>query len=188
MDLLDFDGRGLYFEDPLPAEVEDLLLQAAALCGDERCETKLWRAWSRAPRHLTVLVALYRFFFFSHRLEEGLEVAQWAMATSAERLGLPADWEAVNDSHLPAAAARSFGLLRFYLLTLKATAVLYLRLGRKERGLTILRKIGALDPADRLGANVLLQSVQPQTSPPHKEGDIPVGPTESRQTARMNEC
>ena len=47
---------------------------------------------TRAPEHLTVLVSLYRYYFYQHRLEDVLVVADHAKRISARHLGIPNDW------------------------------------------------------------------------------------------------
>ena len=80
-----------------------------------------------------MLVGLYRYFFYQHRLDDALVVAERAMQISARHLGLPPDWNLLDETSLGKAAANSFGLLRFYLLALKAASVVLLRLGADFR-------------------------------------------------------
>ena len=159
MDLLDFTDCKLYFEEPLPAEAEGLIEAAARDYGTLAGERSLLYAHLMAPDHLSVLVGLYRYYFYQHRLEESLVVAARAMGLAAERLQLPADWRCLDEQNLAAAAALSFGLLRFYLLALKAASVVLLRLGRIDEARERLAKLAALDSRDQLGAGKLLQVV-----------------------------
>ncbi|GAB6044365.1 hypothetical protein [Endothiovibrio diazotrophicus] len=166
MDLLDFDTTSLYFDDPLPQEAAELIDRAAADYhhdeeGGETSELLLLRAYLAAPTHLAVLVALYRFYYYSHRLEETLTTAQRAMEASGNTLGFPADWREVDDDDLHRAVMRApMGLIRFYLSTLKATGYLNLRLQRIELAREQLRKVMSLDTADRLGAGALLGMIE----------------------------
>lgn len=59
------------------------------------------------------------------------------------------------------AAAQSFGLLRFYLLALKAAGVVLLRLGDIDNARDHLSKLAALDQRDQLGASALLDIIDP---------------------------
>ena len=120
MDLLDFSDCKLYFEDDLPAEAERLIALAASEYGEPAAELSLLRAHLHAPENLSVLVGLYRYYFYQHRLGDALVVAERAMQLSGRHLGLPADWKLLDEAQLGSAAANSFGLLRFYLLALKA--------------------------------------------------------------------
>lgn len=159
MDLLDFSDCTLYFENPLPAEVEDLINQAAQEYGGDGAETSLLRARRLAPENLSVLVGLYRYYFYQHRLEDALQVAERAIYLSGRHLGLPADWIELDEAWLAAAAATSFGLLRFYLLAHKAVSVVLLRLGRIPESRARLLKLASLDSRDQLGATKLLEVV-----------------------------
>lgn len=159
MDLLDFSDCTLYFEEPLPAAAEGLLNQAARDYGQPSAEMALLRAYLLVPDKLTVLVGLYRYYFYQRRLEEALLVAERAMQLAGRQLGLPPDWRALDEKWLGAAAANSFGLLRFYLLALKAASVVLLRLGRNAASRDRLRKLAALDHRDQFGAARLLAIV-----------------------------
>lgn len=158
MDLLDFNDCELYFELPLPAEAETLLLAAAA-SDDDGAERALLTANALAPDHLTVLVGLYRFYFYRHRLDDALLVAERAMRLSGGQLGLPPDWRELDETLLGRAATLSFGLLRFHLLALKAICIVLLRLGRIAPARERLEKLVALDRHDRFSAARLLEIV-----------------------------
>jgi tetratricopeptide (TPR) repeat protein len=157
MDLLDLDGQQLYFDEPMPEKVTTLLMQAAAAYGDGQAEGLLLRAFLYAPDNLSVLVALYRTYYYQHSLDEASQVAKRALQIVAARLDFPGDWRQVDIAELSHAVFKSMGLVRFYLLTLKADAYLYLRLGQMEEGRTRLRKVAELDPADHFGAGALLE-------------------------------
>lgn len=159
MDLLDFEGQALYFDDPISPEVESLLAQAAQNYAEGKAEICLLRAYFLMPENLSVLVGLYRFYYYQHRLEDTLKVAYRAMSVAAERLGLPDDWRELHPDHLGSAVLRSMGLLRFYLLALKGAGYVSLRLGEVEQGMQMLGQVSALDAQDRLGASALLETV-----------------------------
>ncbi|MCP5229937.1 hypothetical protein [Accumulibacter sp.] len=159
MDLLDFSHCTLYFEEPLPPAAEGLLALAARDYGKAGAEMALLRAYLLVPDSLTVLVGLYRYYFYQHRLEEALLVAERAMQLAGRHLSLPPDWRALDETCLGPAAANSFGLLRFYLLALKAASVVLLRLGRSAAARDRLRKLAALDHRDQFGATRLLAVV-----------------------------
>lgn len=159
MDLLEFSQCELYFEEPLPPEGEALLREAAQRYGEPHAESLLQRAYFLYPQNLMVLVGLYRYYFYQHRLEDTLVVADRSIALSGERLALKADWRHLSLAHMGEAATRSFGMLRFYLLALKAKAVVLLRLGRVEDSREVLLKLTELDEKDRLGAAKLLEVV-----------------------------
>lgn len=156
MDLLDLQGEQLYFDEPVPEQVTELLLRAAAAYGEGQSENLLLRAFFYAPDNLSVLVALYRSYFYQHRLEDALQVAQRAVQVTAQRLELPGDWRKVDMAYFSEALFKSMGLLRFYLIALKAEAYLYLRLGQIEEGRERLQKVSELDSRDHFGAGALL--------------------------------
>jgi len=158
MDILDFTDCELYFEEPLHPEAESLIEQASELYGEEGAELALLRAYMLAPEHLTVLVGLYRYYYYQHRLDEALVVAERAMQLVSRRLQLP-PWDRLEEIHLASAAQASFGLLRFYLLALKATCVVLLRQNNIEQARIRLQKLVSLDTQDQLGAGKLLDVV-----------------------------
>ena len=156
MDLLDLEGQQLYYDEPMPEEVSRLIAQAASLYGSGKEEALLLRANFIAPNNLSVLVALYRCYFYQHRLEDAQRVAQRALTVVAEQVGFPDDWRLLNENELAHAVFKSMGLVRFYMSTLKAAAYLYLRLGDIKEGRERLEKVAELDPTDHFGARALL--------------------------------
>nr|MBL8411754.1 hypothetical protein [Dechloromonas sp.] len=169
MDLLDFSDCKLYFEDDLPPEAERLIAQAATEYGDPAAEFSLLRAHLLAPENLSVLVGLYRYYFYQHRLDDALIVAERAMQLSGRHLGLPTNWELLDETRLGTAAKNSFGLLRFYLLALKAASVVLLRLGQISASRARLIKLAGLDSRDQLGAAKLLEVVDEFQHPAEPE-------------------
>lgn len=160
MDLQDFQAERLYFDEADTPAVNAWLQQAAAHYSTGDAETPLLHAYAQAPHSLSVLVALYRFYYYRHRLADAARIAEQALAVSGARLGLPSDWQALNRSELGAAAQRSMTLLRFYLLALKASAYVALRCGEITQGCAVLEKLVELDEHDRLGAAALLNTVR----------------------------
>jgi len=156
-DLLAFEDTRLYFDEPPLPGTEELLAEAAAAYGEPQAEHALLRAYFLAPRQLGVLVALYRYYYYQHRLDDALIVAERAMDAAGERLALVNDWRGLHVSAIGDAALQSIGLLRFYLLSLKASAVVLLRMGDLAGGRSRLAKVAELDPQDRLGAAALLR-------------------------------
>ena len=157
MDLQDFNGDGLYFDEDLPAGVSALLEAAASQYAEGTAEQPLRAAEALAPHSLTVQVGLYRFFYYQHRYEDALAVARRVHELTGPGLGLPPCWQDITAEHLPQAAATSMGLLRFHLLALKGAGYLNLRLARFEEGKAMLRKVSELDSDNRLGARLLLE-------------------------------
>jgi tetratricopeptide (TPR) repeat protein len=140
----------------LPDEVERHLRQAGLSYHlDKIAEEHLRQAEAVAPEHTAVLIGLYRFYFYKGRLAEALAVARRCLVKAAQENNLPADWAEVT------AADAEFGryddmLPRFFLFSLKGYAYLQMRLGETEEGRRAVLKLLELDPADKIGAAVLL--------------------------------
>jgi len=178
MDLLEFTDCELYFEEAMPARVESLIALASANYGSVEAELGLLQAFLLAPENLAVLVSLYRYYFYQHRLDDAETVAERAMAVTADRLGLPRHWQKLDEGAAAAGAARSFGMLRFYLLALKASAIISLRQGKLDDARQRLEKLMELDSRDQLGAGALMtvllesDSLPPSTTQPHLAKEI----------------
>jgi len=164
MDLLDFRENNLYFDEPMPADAERLVNSAAEQYGEKDVEPLLLRAYKVAPKHLTILVGLYRYYYYQHRLNDALDVAHKTLAVAAKRLGFPPDYKKLTTMHLGAGVLKSMGMLRFYLLALKAAGYLNLRLGKWDRAISMLSKVLELDQMDRLGASALLELAKQYSS------------------------
>lgn len=160
MDLHDFDTTSLYFDEPCPPEVEGLLAAAAEAYSSGEGELPLLRAYFLAPTQLVVLVGLYRYYFYQHRLGDADLVAIRAMAVSGESLGFPAEWHYLDTRGLGAGIRQSMGLARFWLMSLKARAILALREGRLETARAMLAKLRELDEMDRLGVQPLIEVLE----------------------------
>lgn len=156
MDLMDFDQAGLYFDEPVAEPVQELIAEAGRHYGHTEAEALLHKAYFLAPEALVVLVALYRYYFYQHRLEDALIVADRALHIVGRRLGFPDEWTRLHPDFLGQAVMRSMGLLRFYLSVLKASGYINLRLGRMEQGRAQIEKLVELDSHDRFGGKALL--------------------------------
>jgi tetratricopeptide (TPR) repeat protein len=157
VDLLDFSEKSLYFDEPLSEQAIQLIDQASAEYGSTNVEPLLLQAYEIAPEHLTVLVALYRYYYYQHRLEDALIIAHKALTVSGKRLGFPEIWQQLSSAHIGAGALISMGMVRFYLLALKGAGYLNLRLQKWQTAVDMLTKVASLDEADRLGATALLE-------------------------------
>ncbi len=157
MDLLDFDAKEMYFEQPLSPQAEKLIAEAARQYGEETAEHSLLHAYFLEPEHLTVLVALYRYFFYRHRYPEALIVADRAIAVTATQLGLSTDWRTLSKGDLERAVSVSMTLTRFLLWALKGSGYLKLRLDDAQRALERFEKVMEMDTSDRFGMQELLE-------------------------------
>lgn len=164
MDLLDFTGEEMYFDRPLPAGVDALIDDAAEHYGTDAAELGLLRAYLLAPGHLTVLVALYRYFYYRHRYAEALLIADRAIVAAAGQLGIDPDWQSLSPEALGHAVQQSMALTRFLLLALKGSGWLLLRMNEPAAALARLEKVAAFDEADRLGLRELLDWARAATA------------------------
>jgi len=156
MDLQDFCSDMLYFDEPLSLPVELLLQRAANAYGEGNAEPLLLKAYANAPENLSVLVGLYRFYYYQHRYLQALETASRVMAVVAPRIEFPECWQDITQNHIANGVMVSIGLVRFYLFALKAAGYISLRMNNYEGGIAMLEKVVAMDAADRLGAQQLL--------------------------------
>ncbi len=161
MDLQDFESQLLYFDKPMRVETERLIEAAAEAYGEGNAEPLLLEAYTLEPENLSVLVALYRFYYYQHRYPEGVAIAQEVMGVVAPMIHFPERWEEIEFAHLANGVQESFTMVRFYLLALKAQAYLQLRMENVELGVKMLNKVIELDNKDRLGARSLLLAVGP---------------------------
>lgn len=159
MDLLDFEAQGLYFEQPDVEGVDALIASAAENYGDGDAELPLLKAYFLAPESLNVLVALNRFYYYQHRLEEALAATTKALVVIRPSIAFPEDWRDLQISHITEAPADSLTNVRLYLFTLKAIGFLNMRLERLDLSQAIFEKLVELDSKDRIGAQGLLELV-----------------------------
>ncbi|MDJ0447667.1 hypothetical protein [Methylocystis sp. JR02] len=140
----------------LPEEVERLL-HAAALSYDQDdvAHKYLMEARALAPTHPATLIGLYRFYFYKGRLRECLGVAESCLTRAAIDNSLPLDWQQVTAQD---AAFGDYDAIapRFFMFSLKGYAYLSMRLGDFEESAAAIDKLLELDPADKIGAKVLL--------------------------------
>jgi hypothetical protein len=115
----------------LPSAAERHLREAGtAYHRDDIAETHPLAALAAAPDHPTVLIGLYRFYFYKGRLTEALGVARKCLAKASSELGLADDWRRV-DRRDADFGSFSAVLPRFFMFTLKGYA--YLQAPRRRR-------------------------------------------------------
>lgn len=157
MDFLEFEQHDLYFDEVLSADDDQLLKKAADAYPSVETEMILRGLQSRLPENLTILVALYRFYYYQHRYQDALGISVRAIDVSASMMGLIISWKDITENHIAQGVIVSMGLIRFYMLCLKASAYLLMRTGEIEQAKERLKKITELDPADQFGAAFLLK-------------------------------
>ena len=155
MDFLDFEGQELYFDAPLSNEVAGLLKQASECYPDIESEVLLMRAYFLEPEHLSVLVALYRYYYYQHRYHDALLVSERALKIAGRSLGFRVDWQDLRLSEVGNGVMVSMGLIRFYLLALKASGYLLMRVGEFAQAAGRLDKLAELDTNDQFGSGFL---------------------------------
>lgn len=160
MDLLDFDGGQVYFDEPLCSEARVAIDTAADLYGEPAAEHSLLRAYFLEPRHPLVLVALYRYYYYQYRYDDALRVVERVILLFAGRLGFPEDWRQLDRARFENGVLVSMTMVRFYMLALKGAGYLESRLGDRDAAQHRLQKVVDLDEKDRLGARALLQVVR----------------------------
>jgi hypothetical protein len=162
MDLLDFEAQALYFDEEPDPEVMALIETAAQSYGSGAAERALLRAFFLAPKDLTVLVALYRYYYYQHCYADAFLVAERAMDVASERLKLRVGWRQLDQRALGAGVLTSMTLVRFYLMALKGTGFLQLRMGEIAAGLERLEKVQEVDVGDRMGVRELVEIARRQ--------------------------
>jgi tetratricopeptide (TPR) repeat protein len=176
------DASSLRFDEELAAfatgaigagltpQVESLIAQAGQLRHlPQQALPLLESARAAAPRHPAPLIALYRFHFYGHRLEQARAVGIDALAVARTALGPNFGDEPPSDEE-----ARFDAAVRFYLFTLKGLAYLNLRLGEFEEARLLLRELRRLDPADRIGAALLAHVLHRHETDGDTSVDYPV--------------
>ncbi|MBI1209436.1 MAG: hypothetical protein GC191_19400 [Azospirillum sp.] len=145
----------LTWHDGLPEPARAALAAAAAAWDDgAAAEAHIRTALAAAPDHLAARVGAYKFFFYKNRLAEAVPLALWCVAWAAARLGLPADWRAVQPHD--AAFSELEALPRLFLFALKAYGYVLTRTGALAEGRAAVAKVAELDPGDKVGAVHLL--------------------------------
>jgi tetratricopeptide (TPR) repeat protein len=160
MDMLEFEAEALYFDQALEPETKQCIEKAADSYGEKNAESLLLRAYFLEPKHPMVLVALYRYYYYQHRYADALKVAERVLSIFSRRLGLPASWQDLTEQHVESAASESMTEVRFYLLALKGSGYLEMRLENYQGAIERLQKIVDIDSEDRLSVSSLLQIAQ----------------------------
>lgn len=161
MDLLDFEARDLYFDQEDNEQVQALIKLASEHYSDGQAELPLLKAYLLAPESLNVLVALNRFYYYQHRLQEALLISEKALGLIRHQLAFPFpdEWQQLQVSHIREAPQACLTQVRLYLFTLKSIGFLNMRLENLELSRCIFQKLVEMDEKDRIGAKPLLELV-----------------------------
>ena len=141
-----------------PVAEKQLRLASQSYSDSATAEMHLTLARAIAPSHPVVKVGEYRYYFYKGRLEKALTVAEECLLIVAKELGVPANWRAVEPKHANFRSDESAH--RFYLFCLKAYAYLLLRMNRLIEGRIAVDKLLLLDPANKVGGQVLLDVLE----------------------------
>lgn len=135
----------------LAPEVEALIAKAGTLREQpDEALPLLERARALAPQHPVPVIAVYRFHFYGHALEQARTAGEDALAITRTALGPD-----FGDRPPAEEAVLSDAAVRFYLFTLKGLAYLSLRLGDLDEARLMLGELRRLDPKDHLGGGLL---------------------------------
>ncbi|MGZ8916102.1 MAG: hypothetical protein ACXW1Z_23730 [Methylobacter sp.] len=104
-------------------------------------------------------MALNRFYYYQHRLEEALAATTKALVVVRPTIAFPEHWQELQISHITEAPAALLTNVRLYLFTLKAIGFLNMRLENLDVSQAIFEKLVELDSKDRIGAQGLLELV-----------------------------
>ncbi|MDD2926758.1 hypothetical protein [Rhodoferax sp.] len=167
-------AMGLHFDDDLAAfadgviggglspQVNALITQAGLLRHlPQQALPLLEQARAAAPQHPAPLIALYRFYFYSHQLAQARAMGEDALAIARTALGPDFGDMPPGDE-----ATRGDAAVRFYLFTLKGLAYLNMRLDDMAEAHLMLSELRRLDPQDHVGAALLLHVLTR-----HEKGD-----------------
>lgn len=140
----------------LSPQVEALITEAGR-CRDkpQQALALLEQARAAAPRHPAPLIALYRYYFYSHDLAQARATGDNALAIARTALG-----PNFGDQPPSSEATRSDPAVRFYLFTLKGLAYLNMRLGDMDEARLMLGELRRLDPQDHVGGALLWHVLQ----------------------------
>jgi hypothetical protein len=119
----------------------------------------LLQAYFLAPESLNVLVALNRFYYYQHRLEDALLATQKALSVIGCEIGFPDDWQDLKQADIKNVSATLLTQVRMYLFTLKTIGFLHMRLHDLNLSQRIFEKLVSVDAEDRIGAKSLLELV-----------------------------
>jgi len=86
-------------------------------------------------------------------------IAERTLEDAGIKLGFFSHWQEATLPRLKASES-NMAMVRYYLLALKGSGFLCLRMGRKTEGVMRLKKVADMDAEDRLGVRAILQVVE----------------------------
>lgn len=158
-DFLDLEIDSMYFEGVMNEEAKRLIEKASMCYGSIEAERCLLKAYLIDSDNLMVHVALYRYYYYQHRLEDAIRIVNRLLSSTSKKLGITENWKKLTVSIVEKAAKRSVSLLRYHLLALKALAFVKVRTGKIDEGISMMNKVVELDPKDYLKTRDLLNII-----------------------------
>ncbi|ACD82514.1 Conserved hypothetical protein [Methylacidiphilum infernorum V4] len=141
----------------LDPEAEEELKKASLSYPDKRKVLyHLSRAFEKAGAHMTVLIGMYRFYFYQSDLQKSLYWGKRCVAQAAKKLGISENWEKLTEEHRNRLRKEESPLVDLYLRAFHAVAYLLGRLGKKEEALKMLELLCQIDESKQLGAERLV--------------------------------
>ncbi|MDX8355448.1 hypothetical protein SLH47_24020 [Cognatiyoonia sp. IB215182] len=133
----------------------------AAITETEQSAEAIAQALAAAPNDIDVLLAAYRFAFYTHDYSAACRHAQAILSHAARQLNIATDWRDVSCEDADFTAHRFAPGL--YLQALIGWGYCLARMGVVQDAAKLLEQAAALDPTDRFGGAWLLDKVlQPQ--------------------------
>jgi len=134
---------------------------------DDEAERWLAAAAALAPEHPAVLLAHYRYHLYKHHYDVAEDFARRCLAQACAELGLPSELLETQPHH--ADFTSTDPRIRFWLYGMQALGYVVIRAGRLDEGVTLMRKVVALDPSDQTKTGVLLAVIDTAGAPDHPD-------------------
>ena len=160
MDLHEFNDYKLYFDDDTSAEVEAVLAGAAKRYPTAESEAILRMGLKNFPENFSLLVGIYRFYFYRHKYSEALFTAHKILVLCERKMNWYVSWPDLTLELIAQGVLQhSMSLVRLYLTTLKCAGYVNIRMSNFTEGISMLEKVIELDTHDRLSTRDLLATV-----------------------------
>ena len=117
-------------------------------------EKYIREALFQAGNNLDVLVGAYRFFFYKHKPESALSIAQKVIKIIATKEDLPQQWSELKPVLLKRKQEPD---IRLFLNAYAATGLVLAQLGRIEEAKEISQKVKEIDDSSQFCANTVFE-------------------------------
>ncbi len=119
-------------------------------------EKYIREALFQAGNNLDVLVGAYRFFFYKHKPEIALSIAQKVIKTIATQEDLPQEWSELKPVLL---RRKQEPDIRLYLNAYAATGLILAQLGRLEEAKDISQQVKQIDNSSQFCAHTVFEVI-----------------------------